>query len=83
MEQDILKDKIEQALDSIRDYLKSDGGDVRIHQITPEGTVELELLGNCESCAMSQMTMKAGIEQVIFRVAPEVKSVVAINVPAI
>lgn len=83
MEQDTLKQKIDEALDSIRDYLKSDGGDVRIHQITPEGTLELELLGNCESCSMSQMTMKAGIEQVIFRVAPEVKEVVAINMPTV
>lgn len=74
-----LQDRIEGALDSIREYLKSDGGDVRIHQIREDGVVELELLGNCESCSMSQMTMKAGIEQVIFRVAPEIKQVLAIN----
>lgn len=74
-----LKDRIEGALDSIRDYLKSDGGDVRIHEIREDGIVELELLGNCESCSMSHLTMKAGLEQVIFRVAPEVKQVVAIN----
>ncbi|MCL4145537.1 UNVERIFIED_CONTAM: hypothetical protein GTU68_052015 [Idotea baltica] len=74
-----LQEKIETALDSIRDYLKSDGGDVRIHQIREDGVVELELLGSCEMCSMSQMTMKAGIEQVIFRVAPEIVKVVAIN----
>ncbi len=83
MENLTLQQRIENALDSVRDYLKSDGGDVRIHQIKPDGTVELELLGNCESCAMSSMTMKAGIEQVIFRVAPEVKQVVAINMPTV
>lgn len=75
-----LKNKIENALDSIRDYLKSDGGDVRIHQIREDGVVELELLGACESCSMSNMTMKAGIEQVIFRVAPEITAVEAVNV---
>jgi len=74
-----LQNRIERALDDIRDYLKSDGGDVRIHQIREDGVIELELLGNCESCTMSNMTMKAGIEQVIRRVAPEVKDVVAIN----
>ncbi|MEM7374177.1 MAG: NifU family protein [Bacteroidota bacterium] len=74
-----LHERIETALDSIREYLKSDGGDVRIHQIREDGIVELELMGNCEMCSMSQMTMKAGIEQVIFRVAPEIKQVLAIN----
>ncbi|MCI4671404.1 MAG: NifU family protein [Bacteroidia bacterium] len=74
-----LKTRIEGALDSIRDYLKSDGGDVRLHGVSEDGIVELELLGNCEACSMSHLTMKAGLEQVIFKVAPEVKQVVAIN----
>ncbi|MFK7925199.1 MAG: NifU family protein [Bacteroidia bacterium] len=74
-----LKNRVEGALDSIRDYLQSDGGDVRVHQIRDDGVVELELLGACESCSMSNMTMKAGIEQVIFRVAPEITKVEAIN----
>ncbi|MEO1451671.1 MAG: NifU family protein, partial [Bacteroidota bacterium] len=71
-----LQARIEKALDSIRDYLQSDGGDVRIHKVRgEEGILELELLGNCESCSMSQFTMKAGIEQVVFRVAPEITKV--------
>ncbi|RMG56758.1 MAG: NifU family protein [Bacteroidetes bacterium] len=77
---DELKQRIEQALESVRDYLRSDGGDVRVHAIHPDtGVVELELLGNCESCSMSNMTMKAGLEQVIFRSAPEIKKVVAVK----
>ncbi|MEL7341139.1 MAG: NifU family protein [Bacteroidota bacterium] len=74
-----LKTRVEAALDSIRDYLQSDGGDVKVHQIREDGVVELELLGACESCSMSNMTMKAGIEQVIFRAAPEITKVEAIN----
>ena len=74
-----LRERLEAALDSIRDYLRSDGGDVRIHQIRDDGVLEIELLGNCESCSMSSMTMKAGIEKVVFRVAPEISKVVAIN----
>lgn len=74
-----LKSKIEVALDSIRDYLQSDGGDVRIHQIREDMVVELELLGNCGACSMSAMTMKAGLEQVILRSVPEIKAVEAIN----
>lgn len=74
-----LKTKVEDALDSIRDYLQSDGGDVRLHQIRDDMVVELELLGNCEACSMSSMTMKAGIEQVIRRAVPEIEGVEAIN----
>ncbi|MEZ4775804.1 MAG: NifU family protein [Bacteroidia bacterium] len=74
-----LKSRIELAIDSVRSYLQSDGGDVRIHRISEDGVVELELLGSCESCSMSVMTMKAGLEQVILRAAPEVTRVIAIN----
>lgn len=75
-----VRGKILEALEGMRPYLNSDGGDVRLHAITPDLKVELELLGNCESCQMSHMTMKAGLEQAIRRVVPEVKEVTAINV---
>ena len=52
---------------------------MKIHQIREDGVLELILLGNCESCSMSQMTMTAGIEQVVFRVAPEIHKVEAVN----
>lgn len=74
-----LKSKVELALDTIREYLRSDGGDVRIHNIREDMVLEVELLGNCESCSMSNMTMKAGIEQVIKRSVPEITGVVAVN----
>lgn len=74
-----LKDRVEQALDSIRSYLQADGGDVKLIKIDSDNVVHLELLGACESCPMSPMTMKAGVEEAIKRVAPEVKSIIAIN----
>lgn len=70
--------RVEQALESVRPYLRSDGGDVRIHAIHDDCSVELELMGSCESCSMSHMTMKAGLEEAIKRVAPEVSKVSAI-----
>ena len=79
MTREVLIQKIETALDSIREYLKTDGGDVRVHQIREDMVVEVELLGNCEACSMSEMTLKAGIEQVIKRVAPEIISVEAVQ----
>jgi Fe-S cluster biogenesis protein NfuA len=74
-----LFDRVEKALQSIRPYLVSDGGDVKLLEVTPDNDVKLELLGNCSSCAMSAMTLRAGVEEAIRKMAPEVKAVVAIN----
>lgn len=71
--------RVEAALETIRDYLRTDGGDVRVAGITADAIVELELLGACSSCNMSHMTMKAGVEQAILRAVPEVTSVRTVN----
>lgn len=75
-----LEEKIEIALNQIRPYLKSDGGDVRILEITEDKTLRLELLGACGSCSMSAMTFRGGIEDTIRREVPEILKVIAINV---
>lgn len=75
-----LTDRVETALNNIRPFLKSDHGDVRVIQITEENEVQVELLGACESCPMSSMTMKAGIEDAIKSAVPEITKVVAINI---
>ena len=74
-----LRDRVEQALDSLRPYLMADGGSVRLVDITAEMVVELELLGACETCPMSTMTLRAGIEQAIKRFAPQIMRVEAIS----
>ena len=78
MEND-LKEKVEGALESMRPFLAADGGDMELVDITDDMTVQLRLLGSCKECNMSEMTLKAGVEEAVKRVAPEVKSVVAIN----
>ena len=75
-----LRDRVEQALDSIRPYLMTDGGSVRLVDITADMVVELELLGACGTCPMSAMTLRAGIEQAIIRIAPQIMRVEAISV---
>jgi Fe-S cluster biogenesis protein NfuA len=75
---DLLK-RVEMALDTIRPYLETDGGNVSIEEITPENIVRLRLLGSCGSCPMSIMTLKAGIEQAIRRAVPEITGVEAVN----
>ncbi|ACU02273.1 MULTISPECIES: NifU family protein [Pedobacter] len=74
-----LTEQVEQALETIRPYLIADGGDVAIEEITPENVVRLKLLGNCGSCKMSFMTMKAGIEQAIMKSVPQITAVEAVN----
>lgn len=77
-----LKERVEQALATIRPYLEADGGDVVVDEITSGHVVRLRLLGSCASCAMSIMTFKAGLEQAIKKAVPEVVAVEAINITA-
>ncbi|MCH8122257.1 MAG: NifU family protein [Bacteroidetes bacterium] len=70
---------VEKALDSLRPYLMTDGGSVRLKDITDDMVVELELLGACGTCPMSTMTLRAGIEQAIMRTVPQITRVEAVN----
>ncbi len=74
-----LRCRIEDGLDSIRPYLQADGGSVRLHRITRDMVVELELLGACGACPMSTMTLRAGIEQALRHAVPSIKRVEAIG----
>lgn len=73
-----LEQKIEIALNSMRPFLQADGGDVELVDITDELEVQLRLLGNCSSCSMSSMTMKAGIENGLKSAIPQITRVTAI-----
>ena len=73
-----LRSRVERAIESIRPYLVSDGGDVRIVSI--RGTVlEVELLGACGTCPISATTMKGGIEEVVKRNVPEITAILAVE----
>ncbi|WP_159470868.1 NifU family protein [Dyadobacter sp. 3J3] len=74
---------IEQALDTVRPYLHADGGDVKLVELTDDLTVKLELLGSCQSCPMSAMTFRAGLEESIRKAVPHINRVVASNVPSL
>lgn len=79
--EDILQ-RVEASLDTMRPYLKDDGGNVEVVEITDEMIVRVKLVGACSSCPQSYMTMKAGIEEAVKRSVPEIKSVVAVNAEA-
>ncbi|MBI5807139.1 MAG: NifU family protein [Ignavibacteriales bacterium] len=73
-----LNEKVLKALDSIRPYLKADGGDVELVKVTPEGIVEVKLTGACSDCPMSQMTLRAGVERALIREVPGIRRVEAV-----
>ena len=74
-----LIERINAALDDVRPFLKVDGGNVEVVDVTDDMTVQVRWLGNCQSCSMSTMTMKAGIEQAIRTRLPEIVGVEALN----
>jgi Fe-S cluster biogenesis protein NfuA len=73
-----MKDKVQEAIDQFRPGLQADGGDVELVDVTEDGVVKVRLVGACRGCAMSQMTLKMGIERFLKERIPEVKEVVAV-----
>ncbi len=70
--------RVEESLDSLRPYLKTDGGNIEVVELTNDMVLKLKLLGNCEDCPMSEMTMTAGVEETIRKAIPEILRVEAI-----
>ena len=68
--------RIEAALDDLRPYLATDGGNVRVANITADGVLQLEWEGACGACPMSPMT-RAGLEDSVRRAVPEITAVEA------
>ena len=73
-----LNQRIEQALEEIRPFLKSDGGDIELVGIE-NNTVKVQLLCACVSCSVNQMTLKQGVELTVKKYAPEIKEVVSVD----
>ncbi|GJQ63434.1 MAG: NifU family protein [Melioribacteraceae bacterium] len=71
--------KVKSALETIRPYLKADGGDVELVNVSEEGVVEVRLMGACVGCPMSQMTLRAGVERALMREVPGIRRVEAVS----
>lgn len=74
-----IKSKVEKALEEIRPFLKSDGGDIKLLSIE-EGIVKVQLEGACSGCSVNQMTLKNGVEATIKKYAPEIEEVINIGI---
>lgn len=82
MNKEKILSKVNIGLEKVRPFLQSDGGDVKIIELSDEGVLTLEFVGNCSSCSMSNMTFKSGIEENVLKEAPEVKLVQVTNLAA-
>ncbi len=70
-----LHERVDKALNSVRPHLAIDGGNVEIVDVTDDLIVKIKWLGNCKGCDMSEMTLRAGLEQAIKNSIPEIKGV--------
>jgi len=69
--------KIQQILhDYVRPAVEQDGGAISYKSFN-EGVVTVELRGSCSGCPSSTLTLKAGIENLLKRMVPEVQEVVS------
>ena len=69
---------VQKALEEIRPFLNSDGGDIKLISIEDGKHVTVRLEGACISCSVNQMTLKAGVETTIKKFAPQIETVVNI-----
>jgi Fe-S cluster biogenesis protein NfuA len=67
--------RIEQALAGVRPYLGSHGGDVELLAVSDEGVVRLRMLGSCDGCPSSSVTLKLAVEGAIEAAAPEITAI--------
>ena len=74
-----IEGKILTALDEIRPYLQSDGGDISFISMNENNEVRVKLLGACGTCPMSIQTLKMGVEKAIQKAVPEVSRVIAVD----
>jgi Fe-S cluster biogenesis protein NfuA len=73
-----LEDQIKEALELIRPAIQMDGGDIRLESVAG-GTVTVQLFGTCESCPISPVTLKQGVERILRERVPGVTEVVALE----
>jgi Fe-S cluster biogenesis protein NfuA/nitrite reductase/ring-hydroxylating ferredoxin subunit len=70
-----VRTRVEQALESVRPYLGTHGGDVELLEVTDQGAVRLRLLGSCDGCPSSSVTLELAVQDAIEAAAPEVTAI--------
>lgn len=76
--EDSIEEKVRAALELIRPAIQMDGGDIRLEGVSG-GVVTVQLFGTCETCPISPVTLKQGVERLLKDRVPGVTEVVAIE----
>ena len=79
MKTDNIKHQILLALDEIRPFLATDGGDISLVSIEKNKIVNVKFHGNCVSCTVNQMTLKTGVEMTIKKYVPQIEKVISVQ----
>jgi Fe-S cluster biogenesis protein NfuA len=79
MTADELRSNVERALEEIRPFLQSDGGDISLISIDNDNSVKVKLEGACVGCSVNQMTLKSGVEMTIKKYAPQIEEVINVS----
>jgi Fe-S cluster biogenesis protein NfuA/nitrite reductase/ring-hydroxylating ferredoxin subunit len=67
--------RVSDALDRVRPYLGSHGGDVDLLEVTDDDVVRLAFKGSCKSCPSSAVTLELAVEDAVRAAAPEITSI--------
>lgn len=74
-----MEDEVRHALEAkVRPAIQLDGGDVELVGVA-DGIVTIRLLGACDGCPMSPVTLRAGVERILRQEVPAILEVVAIE----
>ena len=78
MEREEMLTKVTETIESLRQYLQMDGGDMEFVEMTDDNVVKVRLQGACAGCPGAMYTLKLGVERKLKEAVPEVASVEAV-----
>jgi len=73
-----LKERVAEAVDTIRPFLQNDGGDIELIDVQENGVVQVQLQGACSGCPCAAVTLKQGVERTLKEKVPEVTEVISV-----
>ena len=79
MTSETIRENVNKALEEIRPFLQTDGGDITLIDIVDDKHVKVRLEGACTSCSVNQMTLSAGVETTLKKYAPMIETVVNVG----
>jgi Fe-S cluster biogenesis protein NfuA len=74
-----LKERVESVINWLRPIIQSDGGDIELVDVSPDGVVQVRFMGACVGCPSLGSTLQQGIERSLREKVPEVKQVIALE----